>query len=93
MITVRIVGDVALRGAELEAARQAALLSLQSEGIRTVAQVTAARNNYVAAKRSAQCDHQDRLVPCAWIRAHAAAAEMLSTSLDDIDLMLSLHHG
>jgi hypothetical protein len=36
------VGDIALLGGELEAARQAALLSLESEGITTVAEATAA---------------------------------------------------
>jgi hypothetical protein len=93
VIIIRIVGDIALLGGELEAARQAALLSLESEGITTVAEATAARNDFVAARQWARNYPGETVAPGAWTRAHAAAAEALSTSPDDIDLMLSLRHG
>jgi hypothetical protein len=93
MITVRIVGNVAIPGAELEAARQAALESLRSEGITTLGDLTVARNRFVAAQHWARSHPVEGTAPCAWTRAHAAAAEALSTSPDDIDLTLSLRHA
>lgn len=93
MLTIRIVGNVAALGADLETARQAALQSLKAEGITTIGAVTAARNKFVAGQHWIRKNPGESVAPCAWTRAHAAAAEALAATPDDIDLILSLRNG
>lgn len=78
MLMVRITGgDVAMSGVELEAARSAAVRSLEIDGIRTVERMAEARNAYIANQAWAKSQPENASSPGPWERALAAAAQAL----------------
>lgn len=89
MLTIRIVGDVALTGEEMERARLAALDCLRVEGITTVEGVLAARNASLATEHWGS-DDGVTYTGGVWERARCAAAGALSPQgieADQIDIL------
>ena len=90
MLTIRIVGDVALTGEELDRARLAALDCLKSEGITTAEGVLAARNASFASQHLVMMDDGITCTGGAWERAKCAAAGALrpqGIEADQIDIL------
>jgi hypothetical protein len=90
MLTIRIVGDVALTGEELERARLAAVACLKAEGITTADGILAARNASFAREHLVMLDDGVTYTGGAWERARCAAAGALKSqgiTNDQIDLL------
>lgn len=90
MLTIRIVGDVALAGEDLERARLAAVACLRAEGTVTPDAILAARNASFASEHLAMLYDGVTCTGGAWERARYAAVGALKAQgieSDQIDIL------